>query len=41
MLTDKRLIITGIVTTIWMRPLMTLTYGFIELALTPLRLLVN
>ncbi len=35
------LVITGIVTTIWMRPLMTLTYGFIELALTPLRLLVN
>lgn len=35
------LILTGIVSTLWMRPLMSLTYRFLDAVLTPLRLLVN
>ncbi len=35
------LILTGIVSALWMRPLMGLTYGLLDAVLTPLRLLVN
>jgi Zn-dependent protease len=35
------LVIAGILSAIWMRPLMSLTYGFLEIVLTPLRLLAN
>jgi Zn-dependent protease len=35
------LLLAGIVTNLWMRPLMALTYGFVDLVLTPLRWLVN
>ena len=35
------LVITGIASTIWMRPLMNLTYGFLDIVLTPIRLLTN
>lgn len=35
------LVLAGVVTTLWMRPLMTLTYGFIEIVLTPLAMLVQ
>lgn len=35
------LILTGIVSALWMRPLMGLTYGLLNALLTPLRLLVN
>jgi Zn-dependent protease len=34
------LVIAGVVSAIWMKPLMSLTYGLIELLLKPLRLLV-
>ncbi|MFM9880180.1 MAG: site-2 protease family protein [Burkholderiaceae bacterium] len=35
------LILTGVVSALWMRPLMGLTYGLLNALLTPLRLLVN
>jgi Zn-dependent protease len=35
------LLLAGIVTNLWMRPLMAVTYGFVDLVLTPLRWLVN
>ncbi|OGB01357.1 MAG: peptidase M50 [Burkholderiales bacterium RIFCSPHIGHO2_12_FULL_61_11] len=35
------LVITGVVTRLWLLPLMSLTYGFIQIVLTPLALLVN
>jgi Zn-dependent protease len=35
------LVITGIASAIWMRPLMSLTYGLIETILTPLRLMAS
>ena len=35
------LVIFGVVSALWMRPLMTLTYGLIELLLTPLALLLS
>jgi len=35
------LVLAGVVTTLWMRPLMALTYGFIEIVLTPLAMLVQ
>ncbi len=35
------LVIFGVVSALWMRPLMTLTYGLVELLLTPLALLFN
>nr|MDP2189938.1 site-2 protease family protein [Rhodoferax sp.] len=35
------LVLAGVITTLWMRPLMTLTYDFIEIVLTPLALLVR
>ncbi len=35
------LVISGIASTIWMRPLMNLTYGLLDMLLTPLRLLAN
>ena len=35
------LVLAGVITTLWMRPLMALTYGFIEIVLTPLALLVR
>jgi Zn-dependent protease len=35
------LVIAGILSTLWMRPLMRLTYGFIEILLTPLSMLVK
>ena len=35
------LVLAGVVTTLWMRPLMALTYGFIEIVLSPLAMLVR
>ena len=35
------LVLAGVVTTLWMRPLMALTYGFIEIVLSPLAMLVQ
>jgi Zn-dependent protease len=35
------LVVAGVLGTIWMRPLMNLTYGFIEIVLTPLSMLVK
>jgi len=35
------LVIAGVITTLWMRPLMALTYSFIEIVLMPLALLVQ
>ncbi|MBK6292977.1 MAG: site-2 protease family protein [Rhodoferax sp.] len=35
------LVIFGVVSALWMRPLMTLTYGLIELLLTPLSMLLG
>ncbi len=35
------LVIAGVLGTLWMRPLMRLTYGFIEIILTPLSMLVK
>jgi Zn-dependent protease len=35
------LVITGIASTIWMRPLMNLTYGFLDIVLTPIRMIAN
>jgi Zn-dependent protease len=35
------LVITGVISKLWMQPMMDLTYGFLELALTPLSLLVR
>ena len=35
------LVITGVVSALWMQPLMALTYGLIELLLTPLSLLIR
>ncbi len=35
------LVIAGVLGTVWMRPLMGLTYGFIELLLTPLSMLIK
>ena len=35
------LVIAGVVNTIWMRPVMGLTFDFLELVLTPLRMLTN
>jgi Zn-dependent protease len=35
------LVIMGVVSAIWMRPLMKLTYGFLDIVLTPVRLLAN
>jgi Zn-dependent protease len=35
------LVIAGIASVIWMRPLMTLTYGLLEILLTPLRLIAS
>ena len=35
------LVIFGVVSTLWMRPLMTLTYGLLDLLLTPLSLLIR
>ena len=34
------LLVAGVITTLWMLPLMSVTYGLIDLVLTPLRLLV-
>lgn len=35
------LVVTGIVNKLWMDPMMSLTYGFLELLLTPLSLLIK
>lgn len=35
------LVIAGVITNLWMRPLMTLTYAFLEIVLTPLAMLVQ
>ena len=35
------LVITGVIGAIWMRPLMSLTYGLVDLLLTPLSMLVK
>ena len=35
------LVVSGVVSALWMQPLMTLTYGLIELLLTPLSLLIS
>jgi Zn-dependent protease len=35
------LVVSGVVSALWMQPLMTLTYGLIELLLTPLSLLMS
>ena len=35
------LVLTGVITSLWMRPLMSLTYGLLETVLTPLALLVK
>ena len=35
------LVLAGVLTTFWMRPLMDLTYGFLQIVLTPLALLVK
>ena len=35
------LVVSGVVSALWMQPLMTLTYGLIELLLTPLSLLTS
>ena len=35
------LVISGIVSTIWLRPLMSLTFGFLNVVLSPLRFLLN
>jgi len=35
------LVLAGVVTTLWMRPLMALTYDFIEIVLSPLAMLVQ
>ncbi len=35
------LVIAGVLGNLWMRPLMSLTYGFIEIVLTPLSMLVK
>jgi hypothetical protein len=35
------LVISGIASTIWMRPLMNLAYGLLDIVLTPIRLLAN
>ena len=35
------LVLAGVVTALWMRPLMALTYGFIEIVLSPLAMLVR
>lgn len=35
------LVVSGVVSALWMRPLMTLTYGLIELLLTPLSFLIS
>ena len=35
------LVLAGVITTFWMRPLMTLTYGLIEIVLAPLAMLVQ
>ncbi len=35
------LILTGVISKIWMQPLMSVTYGFLEILLTPLAMLVK
>jgi hypothetical protein len=35
------LVIAGVITNLWMRPLMTLTYALLEIVLTPLAMLVQ
>lgn len=35
------LLVAGIITNLWMRPLMSVTYGFIDLLLTPLRWILS
>ena len=35
------LVLTGVITSLWMRPLMSLTYGLLETVLTPLAMLVR
>jgi Zn-dependent protease len=35
------LVVAGVITAVWMRPLMALTYGFLDILLTPLRFLVS
>ncbi len=35
------LVLAGVITTLWMRPLMTLTYALLEIVLTPLAMLVQ
>ncbi|HQR99995.1 MULTISPECIES: site-2 protease family protein [unclassified Polaromonas] len=35
------LVISGVITNLWMRPLMTLTYALLEIVLTPLAMLVQ
>ncbi len=35
------LVLAGVLTTFWMRPLMDLTYGFLQIVLTPLAMLVK
>ncbi len=35
------LVVAGILSTVWMKPLMSLTYGFIELVLTPLSIFIK
>jgi hypothetical protein len=34
------LVVSGVVSALWMQPLMGLTLGFIKLVLTPLRMLI-
>jgi Zn-dependent protease len=34
------LVVSGVVSALWMQPLMRLTYGLIEILLTPLRMLL-
>ena len=35
------LVLAGVVSTLWMQPLMALTYGLLELVLTPLTLILR
>ena len=35
------LVLAGVVSTLWLRPLMSLTYRFLDLALTPLSFLIR
>ena len=35
------LVLAGVVSTLWLRPLMSVTYQFLDLALTPLSFLIR